>query len=474
MIDMHHLSHVPDELLLIIFSGCNANDLAQLSRVNRRFQILAEPYLYKHIEWLSTDTADPPIYLFLRSILARPALATHVKHAILQGDSFRVPRLNAAHAERVSPTLAILPTDEDVRRLVSIVQGSDLPLVDRDSWASDVERGTMDAVLSVLLSQLPNTQVLRLDRNFTKDATIMSKVLTYAFCNPSCNSPEKLQSLRRVDLNFHFWTETWRTRLVPRLASDLAFIGPFLHAPSIEHLSAVIEEPYTSDWIKKLPEASSLRSLQLSVLREKSLGEILRCCPRLDSLEYLWYADKKCELPPSFLHCVDLAQSLDHISLTLRYLKLSVEFQPSDSADEGWQAPFGIDGTVTTLPKFALLEDLEIPFILLLGLHPSSTKLSCVLPPNLRRLILSDELAQLEEGTWDNTESLLKVVEDWLESWKNTTPYLVILDMSLQQAHHYMREEDFPALRQRYDDLGLRYEMDMEVTGGAWPGEEEA
>ncbi|KAL0634813.1 hypothetical protein Q9L58_006246 [Maublancomyces gigas] len=72
---MAFLDNLPNELFGQIFSHLNCQDLVLACQVSRRFNTLAEPYLYR-----VTSVQTSRVYLLLRTLLSRPMLGNHVRH----------------------------------------------------------------------------------------------------------------------------------------------------------------------------------------------------------------------------------------------------------------------------------------------------------------------------------------------------------------------------------------------------------
>jgi hypothetical protein len=63
-------------------------ELHPLCLINKRFGIIAESFLYTQIQWTWTNSRNPLIAQFLRTIVHRPELASSVQVVILNGDCF--------------------------------------------------------------------------------------------------------------------------------------------------------------------------------------------------------------------------------------------------------------------------------------------------------------------------------------------------------------------------------------------------
>lgn len=81
------LNSLPNELLVDILSALNCFDLARVSQVSWRLNIVVEPLLYHDV---SLGTRRPSLYVFqhfLRSVLSRPVLASYVRLLTISWES---------------------------------------------------------------------------------------------------------------------------------------------------------------------------------------------------------------------------------------------------------------------------------------------------------------------------------------------------------------------------------------------------
>lgn len=67
--------NLPNELFGEIFSHLNFQDLVLACQVSRRFNTLAEPYLYR-----VTSVQTSRVHFLLHTLLSRPMLGSHVRH----------------------------------------------------------------------------------------------------------------------------------------------------------------------------------------------------------------------------------------------------------------------------------------------------------------------------------------------------------------------------------------------------------
>lgn len=118
---MSHLNNVPDDILLCIIVASLQHDLVRVSSVNRRFHTLVEPHMYHTIQWTWERYKIPPILLLLRSILARPLLATHIRRVDLRGDTFHLPPFRRKFPPKISVAYA------EMNNILAVVEQSKVP-----------------------------------------------------------------------------------------------------------------------------------------------------------------------------------------------------------------------------------------------------------------------------------------------------------------------------------------------------------
>ncbi|KAH7383493.1 hypothetical protein BKA64DRAFT_682460 [Cadophora sp. MPI-SDFR-AT-0126] len=460
---MSPLDAASDDILRAILDECSQRELYQLSLVSRRLRVLAESRLYSTIQSTWTHTTDPITFLLLRSILARPVLASQIRNLVFRSDR---GRMGCDLPIKISP-----PTDEEeLMKIFAVIRGSGIPCEDATLWTKEIREGSIDAPLAVLLSLLPNLTSIFLDKDFTRTSTSFRIMLKHALRTDGLTGVSvfisDLTSLRKVNLSgvLHI-TTNGRGITVQKNPKLILFVLLFLYSPGIQHLSAIVDDPGSLVWPTNTACSSTLTSLHLSKIREGNLGQILSHCPNLQTLSYFWYVDEDCSSPLlPFLDCQSLDYSLSYVQTSLKLLRIAADFQPTWIDCVDLLPPRGMIGTITTLPKFLLLEKLEIPFFLLLGPeHSANPMLGELLPPNLRQLSLTDGLAAAEEDEWEDPQKFLLVLTNWLadSTWKTHTPQLETLELYYIDWYRQMTEES----RHQFKDLDERFGVRVKVTG---------
>lgn len=430
------LNDCPEDILHLIIKTCSKNDLVKLSTINKRFHVFTEPHIYRTVSWIWEENSIPPITNLLRTIFEKPELAVHIRDIKLTGETFHLPPFRMKLPPRIS-----LP-DVERQRCVDIVRQSKIPnfklWIDKLGGKSpSSSSATMDVVLAVLLSQLPNLTSLYLGSNFTKETTLVGAMFQHALCSESLSTFSKFKKLKEVHFNPRIDAERrWGRGENDQKPNNTLCPLTFFYAPSIQHITATIEEPVNFEWPSANPPIpAKLESLEITVLRERSLGKILSQCNNLHTLTYNFYADKACKkkyLMPASISSADLTHALLPVRPMLRSLALTC-FITDHDYDGMEMEPEGIQSPITGFTEFSKLERLEVPFVFLLGNHPADNiQLGSVLPRSLKSLKLSDAGTQGWHDEWDGWGAeVLEVIETWLREWREGTPLLerMILEM---------------------------------------------
>lgn len=479
---------MPEDVLRIIFAESSKNDLFSLSTVSNRFHVLLEPQIYHKIEWSWEKDSIPPISRLLRSILGRPELASHIQHMKLTAETFHLPPF------RMKLPPAIPVPEVELKKIIATVEESKVP--NAELWITMLRGGpdlvpidvnpkgnrtvlvTMDALLAVLLSQLPNLVSLCLGPNFTKEATVLGSMFKHALYEPNVYGFSKFEKLEEVQFSPRIDIEKeWGRKGNDKRPNNSLCPLTFFYAPVIQHITATIEEPKVFEWPISPPALSTLTSLDITLLREDTLGHILSRCHKLQSLSYRWFGDADCRQPRPVLSCPNLNSSLLSVKGTLKTLMLSGYIAVWEW-DCGQIPPTGMDSTLTVLPKFTQLEELEVPMIFLLGWDPEDKiKLGDVLPKTIRQLTLSDDFVAEGNTRWGGVADVwdsewLDVIGEWLESWRESTSQLQRLCL----IHNEVDQSNWlPHMIQRFmklgENTGLEVEFILPNTGRSsqWP-----
>ena len=196
--------------------------------------------------------------------------------------------------------------------------------------------------------------------------------------------------------------------------------------PSITNLQLWIpchqSIPVQFDVSFQMPCLRSL-SFQWSVVVPRDLSKLLGNTPNLEKF-HLCYTDSidSDEWKTRPFLCIDqVCRALLRVSGTLKNLKVSIDWTDSENygpflveSKSGERTlSWGPSGYLDTLGQFECLEDLDVALVTLLGFWPEQCS-AFVLPPCIRRLCLSDDLAFWATYQWDEV-LLLCVIRKYLE-----------------------------------------------------------
>lgn len=146
------------EVCQSICSYLSKTDYVNLCLVHSRLRTIAEPYLYSKIQFTWKERLQPhPITSLLRSLLRRPQLATFIRRVSLAGFSLHNP-----YYEDRAPK--ILVSENELKELVAFVMKTTVPY--RQIWVEEIQSGTMDAFVALLISQPLRLSCLAIDGDF--------------------------------------------------------------------------------------------------------------------------------------------------------------------------------------------------------------------------------------------------------------------------------------------------------------------
>lgn len=204
--------------------------------------------------------------------------------------------------------------------------------------------------------------------------------------------------------------------------TDIAAVPVFelSDLPQVDELylhGLVLTSKRTSAELGKLFPTRQL-TLKECQIKALELGLLLRHSPKLTSLEcgVLLDAEKARE----WFDLSIISQGLASSYATLKHLCISFELATSTAIDTGNEGSWGIRSSLMSLKPFSQLQSLEVGFVTLLGWNTSSApKLSEVLPPGLKQLTLTREVALWWGYQWDDvfeTGTIRNMIQECVEA----------------------------------------------------------
>ncbi|KAK7430495.1 hypothetical protein QQZ08_003014 [Neonectria magnoliae] len=445
----------PTDILRLILASLSSSTLHKLCLVHTDLRSLAERFLYASIHWTWTESQTPPIILLLRSILRRPELAAFIQNLTLNGATFE---RNQHHSRRESPKLLV--AEEDLDGLVRCIERIDVPY--GDLWIQEMRAGSMNAFVALLLSQLPDLRSLHLGKNFTRETLLVGMMLRSALCDkPTNHCLPSYEHLKDVSIaHFTLGIDIGRYTHFRNIADVL----PLFYLPSVERITASVDNPVTFAWpAAHPPSLSKLTSMNLAMIREGNLGQVLSAASGLQKLRWDWCyrEDLRDRFVTDAIDLDRIATDLSHVRNTLAELTISAASDMVRAEPEF--PPLRITGQFNAFRNLTALKRLEVPLPFLLGFSPSRPDmklLSDVLPPNIEFLTITDDLYLQQEWEWRDVH-LLQVLRSWLQDWRTSTPHLRGFRLLLKIMDY---EEWGPPMRQELRDLGSQVGVQIKIT----------
>ena len=232
--------------------------------------------------------------------------------------------------------------------------------------------------------------------------------------------------------------------------TDVSSITPDLFS-SVFQLSAIEtvdidvtptqHTPFQLDHLALAPTMSSLTLGYPSLLDGEEVAKLLANTPNLKKFHFEFYEDRERTrgLPRrEYLSIDHISQALLHCSDALEDLKIIIYWGDGENpyggawSEEDRRINFGPEGTLSDLRQMTRLNRLEVPLAILLGLFPEeAVPLSENLPPNLRYLCISDDLAHWLPYEW-TPKVLEKHLPQWIPELRKGAPLLekFVLDVA--------------------------------------------
>ncbi|KAM7208146.1 hypothetical protein V8F20_001426 [Naviculisporaceae sp. PSN 640] len=430
-----------------ILSYLSKSDYHALCLVHSAIRCLAERYLYSSIDFTLKPVGDPNERRFvhllplLRTVLRRPELTNYIRAITYPEKWWHSSRLWSHPA----PEWAILP-DSPLQEAIAFVETTALPYT--GSWIMGLRRGSVDAYLAVLLTQLPSLQRLSLggdvfiqgdiiqsDSHATLLGLVLRSLLVPSYPSIPGAQPGSLVRLQSIHLVrfLHPYFE------IPRIkVQNTNEVLPFFYLPAIKSVdlsfSVVLPSP-DEFWPTGSPTPvplAKLTSLTLRDLREPQLGRLLSITPNLQSLHWEWNLyDEGLSLAYNVpVVDMDLIMSaLNHVKPTLTELNIRAQHR---SLSHGSMISGGIihvqnPGRARELANFPRLTKLAIPLGFITGFNlplkaDNEHFFPGGLPRTLEYLTLTDDLFPNNINDSRDGPAYLALVLPWLQNLRTYTP----------------------------------------------------
>jgi hypothetical protein len=329
-----------------------------------------------------------PITALLQSILRRPQLAAYIRRVSLVGTSFDRP-----HYGSKTPRLPV--SESTLKEVLAFVAKAKVSY--RETWLEELRNGKMDAFVAVLLCQPSYLTYLFLGPDFfLKESQIVGLVLRSTLCETSdCGLGGDFEHFRSVTFGQYVeYSDHYVHYSAYKVHRNTADVLPLFYLPSVTEISVPIDNPTTFPWpAAHPPSCPSLRSLEITNIRESFLGQLLSVTPQVQSLKWLWrhVPDFRDQVNTPIIDLGQFMTAISHLRNTLEELVvLAICWHDSAGIVD---PPLTIQGSFKAIADFDMLRKFTAPFALLLGFQADVTKqIQDFLPRNLEFLTITDNL----------------------------------------------------------------------------------
>lgn len=452
------LAEAPEDFLHLVFQLLSQSDLYAICLVNRRFRLLATPFLYSSISFVweqvhgrsngrfeLLELLEPPVGRLVRSIANNPRLARYVRVIKLLGQGFSwvthravTPRISTKGLGLQSDCRHI---DVHIQDYIALAPAAEL--CDTEMWKEGLLNGSMDAFVALLLSQTQNLEYLEIGPTFAYESRYLGSMLR-TMLRPSDvhQQDQPYPRLEKVSFEINnqhsgtFYNEVARD--YSRGADGMLDVLAFFYLPNVRHMRLLIENAPTFSWPTIAPQGSNdvgdapppvncpVESLRLLHIREPHLDRVLAATPHLKSLDWEWSY-----MPGRSAHCTNTAD-LTRIVEILCHVKHSLaQLNITATSEEGYDdidTPLiDLRGTLRGLADFDELRELQLPLIFLTASwyhKPGMDKIADVVPRNVSVLTITNDLSQVPVPLIWYGGSVADLVEEFLGNWRNTHPKL--------------------------------------------------
>lgn len=482
------LDSCPVEILNLIFELLSPTEYHLLSLVNHKLRVTAEPFLYSNLQCIWEEVCfPPPIIRFLQTIIRRPDLASHLKRIHLDGDRFLI-----GYQRNIKPKIPVSEVELD--ELSSFIRATGAPYC--DMWIQELENGSTDAIIALLLAQSSNLRYLYIGPVFTQLSKLIGLVLHSRLCEPTIDLQhhyslhDKIPNFENLrDITFLMNVEDDQDAHLNR-SKNTAHVLPFFYLPNIQRLSLSVENERTWTWpTATQPNPSTLTSLDLTCIRELHLASVLSVTQNVQTLRWQLYHHERLNPPITphddprsrkvanskqiYLDLMADAICLVRDSLTELTISATVDITCYD-LDTPWMV---LRGSSHALHNMYKVKKLQIPLVFLVGTGPGgmggiekefATHLQDAMPRNVEFVTLTYDLRDADVGYWQwKDHEVLELLERWLEDWRACTPKL----QGIFLLFDWESEDEWcPRMRDQARELGARTGVTLEVIprNSAW------
>lgn len=498
-------AHLPEEGYYQVLSYLSKEDLVRCARVCKIWYSHATPFIYQNIDFVwyhprsicvhnhrrcicarlgscrpehhgepsyqpscietfsSALREYPPLYLFFRTVISSPYLASHVRTLRLDGT---VP--SSIWTDPQQTELSI----EDrccVRRLLGSV-----PRLrhTEEYWMTELDNGSPEAFAATLLLALNDLRKIDIGFDFGQPLELIgSPTILSCFVHLTTISTGTFRDL------IHPFNSTNGPGL-PNTANNSRIA--LFSLPSLRHLSINMPKlppasafPWSME--EQAPTISNLKTLELAFtdLGGEPLTRLLRCCPQLYDLRYdFWTTTQE-----SREDCITDRINLQTLQTTLSTVKKMLRTLHLHISHSAWrtrqaaQPPLPKPMSPLCFADFGVLTTLHVS-VFALTCQENGRKIGPALPASLVDLWLNDDMMAWPEwhddpepdydGYYDNI--FVDVIAEYLYEWRVFTPKLKSLKVLVtQMSKPLLMRRVTETLRNKLTSQGREAGVEVEV-----------
>lgn len=363
---------------------------------------LSEPYIYRvlRLDFSGQRGKSRALSLFT-AFTNHPRRATYVR--LLEARNWHKKKLTMKIEQKVFQSILTY-----LRRIITVSK-----LQPQDSWAYAVKHRVLDTWIALLVSQFHNLEILDLTFYPAHGSDFISRMLAQSVTmRGSKPTISTFDCLRTVLFRPDDKDDVKKiSKLPPHIDTFQNYEITPEHIPALLNLPSLemLQMSHLGSPGRNAPIYSTTNTLspikylyiRSSRITETTLASLLHQTPSLQTLHYGAAIETESR---HYISGSALLQSLQHIAPTLRTLQISLTFWSrysfNEEAGTDWGLGCALDGP-SFRAGFPQLVNLEIPVALLLGWEvQGSLEIADVVPPSVRTLMVSDDLAWFEEYEW--------------------------------------------------------------------------
>ena len=200
---------LPNEIIHQISERIHPHDIESYGRINRRFRILAAPFVQEHRSnqkiYRKTSLDHVLATKLIYEMAARPWLRFYPRYLELRANKHwktleSVPRATdkAEHVDAIR-VLQSRVEEKDIRSLLRMTRL--IPEHEIEKWLEAIERGEEDYVLALMLACLPNVKrlIIRLDHDRLEQVKDMVRAIRRQSQSPSKSENHHVALSKLID-----------------------------------------------------------------------------------------------------------------------------------------------------------------------------------------------------------------------------------------------------------------------------------